>query len=257
MCNCECHFQISYKSGCCLCTTVIGPGSTKQCASLSPLPVLFPLKKDTPKEIEMSLTESSGEESSGGSTVSVQAESLLGKYSVIYADPPWVYRDKLDKTRTLSNHYKTMSLQEIYVLEPWNIPVQDLAAKNSFLLLWSTSPQLPEALTVMKKWGFTYKTQMVWCKPRMGMGSYFRSAHETLLLGTRGKPKVKFKSQWSWMTAPVQAHSQKPQEMYKIIERMFDGPYLELFARHVEDGWDAWGDQAETSMKDLEVALNV
>ena len=28
------------------------------------------------------------------------------------------------------------------------------------------------------------------------------------------------------------------------VERLYDGPYLELFARSRRDGWDGWGDQA-------------
>jgi hypothetical protein len=40
-------------------------------------------------------------------------------------------------------------------------------------------------------------------------------------------------------------HSQKPDEQYARIERMFDGPYLELFARNKWQGWDSWGDELD------------
>jgi len=111
------------------------------------------------------------------------------------------------------------------------------------VLLWCPSAMIHNGLRVMKAWGFDYKTMAVWVKPRIGMGHYFRSAHELILLGTRGRPEVKFRSQPSWFLAPVQDHSHKPEELYDIAERMFNGPYLELFARQRRLGWAACGDQ--------------
>ena len=38
-------------------------------------------------------------------------------------------------------------------------------------------------------------------------------------------------------------HSRKPDVVRDYIERLVDGPYLELFARETKPGWDCWGDQ--------------
>ena len=53
-----------------------------------------------------------------------------------------------------------MEIEELCAL-----PVADLAAPDSALFLWATFPQLPEALRLIKAWGFTYKTvAFVWLK---------------------------------------------------------------------------------------------
>jgi len=154
------------------------------------------------------------------------------------ADPPWAFRDRGTPNRRLSRFYDTMALDEICQL-----PVERFALPDCVLLLWCPSAMVNDGLRVMEAWGFNYKTMAVWVKPRMGMGHYFRSSHELILLGTRGRPEVKFRSQPSWFFAPVQDHSHKPEELYDIAERMFNGPYLELFARRARPGWAAWGDQ--------------
>ena len=45
------------------------------------------------------------------------------------------------------------------------LPVETLAAKDCLLFLWATFPMLPEALRLIKAWGFTFKTvAFVWLK---------------------------------------------------------------------------------------------
>ena len=156
----------------------------------------------------------------------------------ILADPPWQFKDRLDPTRRLSRFYDTMQPEDV-----GKLPLEEIADQDSVLLLWSPASMVREAIRTMHIWGFRYKTMFIWVKPRMGMGHYFRTAHECLLLGTRGHPKVNFKGQPSWIMAPVQEHSHKPEEVYAIVERMFDGPYAELFARKRRKGWRSWGKQ--------------
>jgi N6-adenosine-specific RNA methylase IME4 len=74
-----------------------------------------------------------------------------------------------------------MSLEAIKTL-----PVAKVAAKDCILFLWSPAPLLPEALEVLKAWGFQYKTCAVWVKDSIGPGHWFRQQHELLLLGTKG-----------------------------------------------------------------------
>lgn len=77
----------------------------------------------------------------------------------IYADPPWQYRQSKGQG-VAENHYPTMQLNDIC-----NLPVGSIAHKDSVLFLWTTFPQLSEALEVIKSWGFTYKTvAFVWVK---------------------------------------------------------------------------------------------
>lgn len=160
------------------------------------------------------------------------------KFKCILADPPWRFRDRLDPSRRLDRQYETMPVEELAAL-----PVWEIADDDSVLLLWCPAAMLEEGLLLMSVWGFVYKTMFVWVKPRIGMGHYFRMAHECLLLGRRGHPKVLFRSQPSWIMAPVQEHSRKPGEVYEIVERMFPGPRVELFARKRRHGWGAWGKQ--------------
>ena len=162
------------------------------------------------------------------------------KYKVILADPPWGVPSQRGKrsNRSAESHYNLMPLERIKAM-----PVADLAENNSQLYVWTPNSLIPEALEVIKAWGFQYRCNLVWCKPRILLGNYIRTAHETLLMATRGRAPVNFRSQPSWVFAPQQDHSHKPEEVYPIIERLFNGPYLELFARRYHLGWDVWGDQ--------------
>lgn len=115
----------------------------------------------------------------------------IGQYSVIYADPPWRYSAK-NVQGAAEKHYPTMGIDELCTL-----PVADLAAPDSVLFLWATFPQLPEALRLIKAWGFTYKSvAFVWLKKNRksegwfyGLGFWTRGNAEVCLLATRGHPK--------------------------------------------------------------------
>lgn len=81
----------------------------------------------------------------------------MGKYQIIYADPPWSYRSG-KVNGAAQNHYPTMSDEQLYQL-----PVSTLAADTCVLFLWCTFPKLPEALKLIKAWGFTFKTVAFVC----------------------------------------------------------------------------------------------
>lgn len=160
-------------------------------------------------------------------------------YPVIYADPPWQFDIPLSAGRALENHYQTMSLEDICALP---IP----AAENAVLFLWVPSAMLPEGFRVMEAWGFRYGSSAVWVKDKIGLGKYFRQRHEPLLLGVRGThgtqdPGMRPPSVIEW---PRGRHSAKPEIVYGLIESMYAGPYLELFARPpFREGWDSWGNE--------------
>jgi N6-adenosine-specific RNA methylase IME4 len=165
------------------------------------------------------------------------------RYSVIMADPPWDVHQK--GAYGAGQHYKLMSLDRIKAM-----PVADLATKNAHLWLWVTNATLRDGYDVMEAWGFTPRSPLTWIKPRITLGVYLRNATEHLILGTRGRAPVKYKSQPTWMFAPLQEHSHKPEEQYAVIDRVSgtDGPRLELFARRRQPGWDVWGNEIESDI---------
>ena len=161
------------------------------------------------------------------------------KFSTIYADPAWKYGNQATRAST-DNHYLTMTVDEICAL-----PVKQLVTDDAHLHLWTTNAFLFEAKRVMEEWGFEYKSVMVWVKPQLGIGNYWRVSHEFLLFGIRGKSPFRDRSIKSWQEVERAAHSAKPELFRKLIERASPGPYLEMFARTAPHGWSAWGNQIQ------------
>ncbi len=173
------------------------------------------------------------------------------KYKTIYADPPWPEYGGGKIKRGADRHYPLMSIPEIIRLGSQLEPYID---GNAHLYLWATNNYLPDALTVMKAWGFEYKTTITWMKDRMGLGQYFRGLSEHCLFGVRGslpyrtRPDGKRAQGTTAFLAPRQEHSRKPEEMRRMIELVSYEPRLELFARRPVEGWDVWGNQVETDL---------
>jgi N6-adenosine-specific RNA methylase IME4 len=169
----------------------------------------------------------------------------VAKFGVIYADPEWKFKSYSDETgmdRAADNHYPTSDLETIKRRD-----VGSLAANDSICWLWVTVPMLLEGIEVLKAWGFTYKSHLIWNKDRIGTGYWFRNKHELLLIGTRGKiPAPAMGDQFpSVIDAPVGEHSAKPEKFYEIIEAYFPTlPKIELNARQAREGWVRWGYEA-------------
>lgn len=170
---------------------------------------------------------------------------LGGTYGIILADPPWHFKSNsaTKPGRNAMRHYDVMGLGEIC-----RLPVAEIAAGDSLLLLWTTAPHLHHGLKVMKAWGFTYKTNMVWDKERQGTGFWVRNEHEHLLLGRRGRfplPPNSVKPR-SVLRGGRREHSRKPDELFAIIDRCWpDARKVELFARQTRRGWDCWGNETQ------------
>lgn len=171
------------------------------------------------------------------------------RYGCILADPPWQFENysAAGEGRNPVAHYPCMGVDDIA-----RLPVGHLAAPDCALIMWATFPMLPEALEVMKAWGFTYKTGGAWAKlsstgrrPAFGTGYIYRSAAEVWLVGTIGRPEIRNRSTRNLIAAPVREHSRKPDRMHEDLEGLYHGPYLELFARERRPGWDAWGNDAD------------
>lgn len=176
---------------------------------------------------------------------------IAGGFSTVLADPPWRFANRTGKVapehRRL-DRYSTMSLESIMTLG-----VQDVIAPNAHLYLWVPNALLPDGLKVMDAWGFRYVSNIVWAKRRIdggpdgrGVGFYFRNVTELLLFGVRGSMRTLApgRSQVNMIETRKREHSRKPDEQYQLIEECSPGPFLELFARHPQPGWTAWGDES-------------
>lgn len=195
--------------------------------------------------------------------VGIACSDLFGelrgqRFGCILADPPWAYKSKEPPVRTetaramgdrklcwAGAYYNTMEVEEIAAL-----PVRQLADENAVLFLWATVPLMPEAFTVMKAWGWKYKTMLTWEKENgCGMGYWFRGVTEHLLLGVRGDVKAFRSPVKNLIRNKVGRHSAKPQQAHDIIESVTQGMNrVELFARLHRPGWTAWGNQVERDL---------
>jgi N6-adenosine-specific RNA methylase IME4 len=177
-------------------------------------------------------------------------QKLEGQFATILADPPWQFQNRTGKMAPEHKRllrYPTMELEEIFEL-----PIPRLAAARSHLYLWVPNALLAEGLQVMKRWGFTYKSNLVWYKVRKdggpdgrGVGFYFRNVTELVLFGVRGSMRTlkPGRTQVNLFSTRKREHSRKPDEIYDIIESCSPGPYLELFARFPRQGWSQWGNE--------------
>ena len=182
----------------------------------------------------------------------------MKKYQIIYADPPWDERGGGKCKRGADKHYPLMKTSEIMALH-----VKAIAADNAHLYLWTTNYFFPDALKVVKAWGFRYITTITWAKPKFGLGQYFRGQTEHCLFATRGRVPYKTLDNWSRcqsstllqeqqdMFSEKKEHSEKPDKMRKVIEFVSDREgfnKIELFARKKTEGWDTWGNEVDNDI---------
>lgn len=174
----------------------------------------------------------------------------MKKYSLIYADPPWSYKDKCHSGKRGAGYkYPTMDINDICAL-----PIRHMSADNCLLAMWWVAPMPMEALAVVSAWGFTLKTMkgFTWSKltkhgkRHFGMGNYTRANSEDCLFAIKGKPKRLSAAVSQLITAQVGKHSEKPAEARaRLVSLMGDIPRIELFARTATPGWDVWGNEVD------------
>ena len=180
-------------------------------------------------------------------------------YSIIYADPPWSFGNRMyssnknDHHREISRAYDVMSTADICALN-----VKGITNDDCVLFMWTTDAHIPDALEVMKAWGFKYKTvAFIWQKKEKSgkqtcfMGQWTMKNCEIVLLGTKGKmSKYLISRKVRQLQEGVRErdkHSKKPDIFRRRIVEMFGNelPKIELFARSRADGWDAFGNEIE------------
>lgn len=172
-------------------------------------------------------------------------------FGLIYADPPWQYRDRANAGKRGASHkYDCMDWRQIA-----RLPVPALAEVDCLLAMWWVAPMVHEALSVVDMWGFRLVTMtgLTWAKvgltglPAVGMGHWTRGNAENCLFAIRGRPKVVDKGVSQLIVAPRRAHSQKPDEAYERLERLLgETARIELFARSMRRGWRSWGSEIAT-----------
>jgi N6-adenosine-specific RNA methylase IME4 len=196
----------------------------------------------------------------GGTVADLEALAASGlRAGVICPDFPWqfeTYSGK-GKQRSADRRYDCWSLERILTMAPL---IERLAADDCALMLWSIGPEQPGALEVIKACGFEHKNiGFCWVKTtpdaecitldgkglHWGMGYSTRSNAEFVLFGARGSPRRLSADVHQIVIAPVGEHSEKPDEVYRRIQRLYPGPYLELFARRPREGWTTWGNEIE------------
>lgn len=191
---------------------------------------------------------------------------------VIVADPPWCFGDSLPgPKRGAGSHYAVMKSADI---ERFELPPHD--PTGTVLFLWKVSAMQEEAFRVIRAWGFVPKSEIVWVKlprgrssrevvftrgtpmievarsvvPRRGMGRYVRLAHESCVIAVKGSTKIvsamrKRADVGSVFFAELGRHSEKPGAFFDLVESLYPGPYVELFARRKRDGWLCLGNEVE------------
>lgn len=177
----------------------------------------------------------------------------VDRVSVIVADPPWQFGDDLPgKGRGASRHYAVMPTREIerFLIDHPELP---RITTPALLFLWRVGAMQEEAFRVARAWGFEVKSELVWIKTTagaaggraFGMGRYTRWCHETCLIAARGSGAslIRDHAVRSVFDAPIGAHSAKPDAFYSLVEKMTDGPWLELFARRARAGWVQHGNE--------------
>lgn len=184
------------------------------------------------------------------------------KNKVVYADPPWERNGSVLHTKTgnscVDTQYDTMTDEELY-----NFPINDFAHEDCILFMWVTVPKLPIGIELMKRWGFNYKTSLVWKKQYnkrggKGLGTYFMIQTEYLLMGIRGNISQFHSGEDNFREAEWRGHSTKPQQFRTLIEKVTKGlePRIELFARIKAYGWNVFGNDIKLQNKPLEVFSN-
>lgn len=182
------------------------------------------------------------------------------KYATIVADPPWEqgstgldhgggFRER-GPFKPKAMPYSTMALSEILAL-----PIRDLAETDAHLYLWTTQMFLRDSFDVVKSWGFSVSSTLVWCKEPNGLafGGTYASSVEFCHFAKRGSLAAKATVDRRWFTwprlkGPPVARGQsrpyqgrKPEAFLDMVEMVSPGPYLELFARRNRLGWEKGG----------------
>jgi len=140
--------------------------------------------------------------------------------------------------------YEATTIEDLKAL-----PVTALCAERCHCHIWCLpNPTVFRAEEILVGWGFRPVAILTWLKTgALGRGGYWRHQTEHLVTGVRGDAdRFDDKSLPSWIEAPRGRHSEKPDVVYEMLERVSPGPPIELFARTRRAGWFAWGHEVRS-----------
>ena len=187
------------------------------------------------------------------------------KFDVIMMDPPWQLATA-NPTRGVSLGYSQLGDDFISAL-----PVNKLQ-DNGLLFVWVINAKYQWTLNQFKKWGYQcvlratlccrlaltralrFVDEIVWVKVTNSRrlakshGFYLQHAKEVCLVAKKGKTPAGLAAGAGSdvIFAPRRGQSQKPTEIYELIERLVpNGKYLEIFARknNLRDFWVSIGNE--------------
>ena len=167
----------------------------------------------------------------------------MGKFATVVVDPPWPMTKILRDWRPnqVGFDYPVMSVAEVGLM-----PLGGVLAADAFVFLWTTQRFLPDAISVVRKWGCKYRMTMVWHKPGGIMPPNLPMFNaEFVVIGAKGNPffneTVGFRLANNW---PRRGHSEKPEGFYDLLRRVTPGPRLDVFGRRRIAGFQSWGNEA-------------
>lgn len=171
-----------------------------------------------------------------------EIEALSGQYRSIIIDPPWPM-EKIERevapNQGVKLDYPVMSLEEIAAL-----PVKSLVhPQGTHLYLWTTHKFLPDALDLVKQWGFNYHALMTWVKPSGFTPFSYMYNTEHVIFASCGWYRPERLGIKLAFEGKVVRHSQKPDVFYDIIREATPEPRLEMFARTPREGFVVWGNE--------------
>lgn len=183
---------------------------------------------------------------------------LEGQFRVLYVDFPWRYGDRPPSGSGSGENYPTMTYADG---ETWAETILPHVTKEAAMGFWVPAPLLydtgdgdnvPGPLRIIRALDFEPKAQFIWDKGKHVYGHYVSVQHEILVLCTRGSctPDRLTPMLDSVVSCPPPSedHSAKPPIFRGFLERLWDGPYLELFASANVEGWTCWGNDARLSV---------
>lgn len=206
----------------------------------------------------------------------------MNKFKVIMIDPPTrfeVFNEETGSGR--SPKYEKMDWELLQKL-----PISDLLEDDAVIFLWATYPSLVQSIELGLSWGLRFSTvgftfvklNKNWVDNAkkeltqlfkneklifteflestmqnsfaIGGGYITRANPEICLVFKKGKsiPR-KSKAVRNLIVSPIGENSEKPDEANIRIEELYDGPYLEMFARRHYPGWTCMGNH----LSDLDI----
>ena len=171
------------------------------------------------------------------------------KYKTVVIDPPWDLTPVFTSSFGMTNFkfkdslpYETISEEDLK-----NFPIDKFAEEECQLFLWATHSTLPQALELVKYWGFKYHCLLTWDKTKGICLCGINRRTEFVIYAYRGKQNLKQMgvSLPTYFREVSTVHSRKPRSFYHLLVKSTPEPRIDIFARKCYYGFDTWGDQVE------------